>query len=345
MELTRPPYGAAVAGTYWRVTQTNHHKESLWVETTAHHPSLPARHGREPTTPRPRQQTAPLIILRRRSPRRRRGPRAKPNGSPSPANPLPLNGGIASIGDGGKVVPKPKGQGPEDRHHRPEVADGRRRSTSSSVPEAPRSPQSAHPKLRSASPRRPSSNSPVQTTSPLSIDASNGRRDRSMAASNASPSTFATAKNFDGRRRRLEKKVDDDRGTSEIDGNVIHSSSSESKRATRGVRDRLREVYGIVAGADMPVAIPSAMGVVTKKPGIPSTPTGMRTDPSMPSLTSASRSRRRRPTGFGCTDGKDHAAGAVTKSNADAALERLPSTHNPGIRMEGFGRPDSTRRS
>ncbi|TIC89475.1 hypothetical protein CH35J_012863 [Colletotrichum higginsianum] len=125
------------------------------------------------------------------------------------------------------------------------------------------------------------------------------------------------------------EKVDDDRGTFEINGNIVHCSSTESKCVTRSVL--ASKVHGMVAGADMAVAIPSTMRILTRKPGMPSTPTVMCTDSyslhkCLVKLGTTQEKRlmidimalrqsydRREPTEVGWIDGRDNPVDATTK--------------------------------
>ncbi|TIC89434.1 hypothetical protein CH35J_012878 [Colletotrichum higginsianum] len=125
------------------------------------------------------------------------------------------------------------------------------------------------------------------------------------------------------------EKVDDDRSTFEINSNIVHCSSTESKGVTRSVL--ASKVHGMVAGADMAVAIPSTMRILTRKPGMPSTPTVMCTDSyslhkCLVKLGTTQEKRlmidimalrqsydRREPTEVGWIDGRDNPVDATTK--------------------------------
>jgi hypothetical protein len=67
-------------------------------------------------------------------------------------------------------------------------------------------------------------------------------------------------------------------GTDEfaIKGNLIHYSSTKSKRVTRSVL--ASEIYGIIKGVDMAIAINITIRMINKQLGFPQTPIVVCTD-------------------------------------------------------------------
>ncbi|KDN61365.1 putative conserved hypothetical protein [Colletotrichum sublineola] len=128
-------------------------------------------------------------------------------------------------------------------------------------------------------------------------------------------------------------------------------SSTKSKRVTRSVL--ASELYGMVAGADMAYAISTTIAVITNKLDFPTIPTVACTDSYslyeclvtlgttqekwlMIDIMALRQSYERRELfEVQWVNGEDNPADAFTKSAPNKALEKIISTNNATIRMEG----------
>lgn len=135
-------------------------------------------------------------------------------------------------------------------------------------------------------------------------------------------------------------------------GNVIHWSSTKCKRVTRSVL--ASEVYGMVSGFDIALALATTLKMITTRLDIPDIPMVVCTDSYslyeclvklgttkekrlMIDLMALRESYQRREINeIRWIHGDDNPADAMTKSGPNQALEKLVSTGKLKIRMEGF---------
>ncbi|KAK6218082.1 hypothetical protein QIS74_02513 [Colletotrichum tabaci] len=137
-----------------------------------------------------------------------------------------------------------------------------------------------------------------------------------------------------------------------LTGNVVHYSSTKSKRVTRSVL--ASEIYGMVAGVDMAYAISSTLTMITKKLNLPPIPTIAWTDSYslyeclvklgtpqekrlMIDIMALRQSYERRELyEVRWIHGDDNLADAFTKATPNQALENFITTSSAQIRMEGW---------
>jgi hypothetical protein len=138
----------------------------------------------------------------------------------------------------------------------------------------------------------------------------------------------------------------------EIKGNLIHYSSTKSKRVTRSVL--ASEIYGMVGGVDMAIAINTTIKMITEQLDLPQTPIVVCTDSyslyeCLVKLGTTKEKRlmidimalrqsyeRREIAEVRWIDGKDNPADAMTKPTANKALERFLDNNHLQIRVEGW---------
>lgn len=138
----------------------------------------------------------------------------------------------------------------------------------------------------------------------------------------------------------------------EIKGNLIHYSSTKSKRVTRSVL--ASEIYGMVGGVDMAIAINTTIKMITEQLDLPQTPTVVCTDSyslyeCLVKLGTTKEKRlmidimalrqsyeRREITEIRWIDGKDNPADAMTKSVPNRALEKFLTTNHLPVRVDGW---------
>ena len=144
-----------------------------------------------------------------------------------------------------------------------------------------------------------------------------------------------------------------------LQGNVIHYSSTKCKRVTRSVL--ASEIYGMVNGFDMGIAIASTLKMITERLGIAVIPLIVCTDSyslyeCLVKLGTTKEKRlmidimalrqsyeRREITEIRWINGEDNPADAFTKTSPNRALERFIDNNELIVRVEGWvQRPKTT---
>jgi hypothetical protein len=137
-----------------------------------------------------------------------------------------------------------------------------------------------------------------------------------------------------------------------IYGNLIHWSSTKSKRVTRSVL--ASEIYGMVSGVDMAIAIGTTLKMITDRLELPAIPTIVCTDSyslyeCLVKLGTTKEKRlmidimalrqsyeRRELFEIRWINGQDNPADAMTKVNPNKALETFVDTNTLCVRVEGW---------
>src|ERR1035438_7591697 len=135
-------------------------------------------------------------------------------------------------------------------------------------------------------------------------------------------------------------------------GNLVHYSSTKSKRVTRSVL--ASEIYGMVGGVDMAIAINTTVKMITDQLELPPMPIIVCTDSyslyeCLVKLGTTKEKRlmidimalrqsyeRRELFEIRWINGLDNPADAMTKGTPNKALETLVSTNQIGVRVEGW---------
>jgi len=138
----------------------------------------------------------------------------------------------------------------------------------------------------------------------------------------------------------------------DLRGNLLHYSSTKSKRITRSVL--ASEIYGMVGGVDMAIAINTTIRMITTQLGFPPTPIIVCTDSyslyeCLVKLGTTKEKRlmidvmairqsyeRRELTEIRWINGQDNPADAMTKGTPNRALEKFIDTNQLTIRVEGW---------
>ncbi|KAF1937740.1 hypothetical protein EJ02DRAFT_411729 [Clathrospora elynae] len=150
-------------------------------------------------------------------------------------------------------------------------------------------------------------------------------------------------------------------GTFTIRGNVIHYSSTKCKRVTRSVL--ASEIYGMVNGFDMGIAIATTLRMITERLGLAAVPLVICTDSyslyeCLVKLGTTKEKRlmidimalrqsyeRREITEIRWINGEDNPADAFTKASPNRALERFIDSNELRVRIEGWvQRPTTSSR-
>ena len=167
--------------------------------------------------------------------------------------------------------------------------------------------------------------------------------------------SFANNKDFSsqiGYTIILANEIMQENDNFEITGNMIHWSSTKSKRITRSVL--ASEILGMVAGVDIAFAINTTLNQITKQLDLPTVPIVVCTDSyslyeCLVKLGTTKEKRlmidvmalrqsyeRREIDEIRWIDGKDNIADAMTKSNPNKALESFVNNNRLRIRLEGW---------
>jgi hypothetical protein len=143
-----------------------------------------------------------------------------------------------------------------------------------------------------------------------------------------------------------------DTNTFTICGNVIHYSSTKCKRVTRSVL--ASEIYGMVNGFDIGIAITTTLRMITERLGLPAIPLVICTDSyslyeCLVKLGTTKEKRlmidimalrqsyeRREITEIRWINGDDNPADAFTKASPNRALERFINSNQLTVRVEGW---------
>jgi len=137
-----------------------------------------------------------------------------------------------------------------------------------------------------------------------------------------------------------------------IQGNVIHYSSTKCKRVTRSVL--ASEIYGMVNGFDIGIAVATTLTMATERLGLPPIPLVICTDSyslyeCLVKLGTTKEKRlmidimalrqsyeRREITEIRWINGDDNPADAFTKASPNRALERFIDNNELTVRMDGW---------
>jgi hypothetical protein len=137
-----------------------------------------------------------------------------------------------------------------------------------------------------------------------------------------------------------------------LSGNLFHWSSTKSKRVTRSVL--ASEIYGMVNGVDMAIAVKSTIDIIASRLEIPAIPIVVCTDSfslyeCLVKLGTTKEKRlmidimalrqsyeRRELAEIRWINGQDNPADAMTKSNPNKSLEKLIDNNQIIVRVEGW---------
>ena len=374
MRVIKPLYGIAEAGTHWWATYHNHHLKKLQMVTSTYDPCLLISSVENDQFGLIGMQTDDTIGLTTATFSQREEEKlveaafkAKPKEVLEVDKPLIFNGGIVSL-DGDCLILRQKGQG-----KRLEVIDAK-------VPTAKQ--QYVEQRARGAyiaSICQPeacfdlSSAAQHQDPTEEDIKALNkrlswqmGNLDRGL---NFMPLDLTTARVFvfvDGSFANnrdftsqlgfaiilADEDMRNDENTFKIRGNLLHFSSTKSKRVTRSVL--ASEVYGMVAGVDMAYALSSTLKMVTEHLSLPPIPTIVCTDSyslyeCLVKLGTTKEKRlmidimalrqsyeRRELHEVRWIHGDDNLADAFTKGSPNDALEHFINSNEATVRIEGW---------
>jgi hypothetical protein len=374
MQVVKPLYGVAEAGTHWWATYHNHHLKKLQMITSTYDPCLLISDAKNPEFACVGMQTndtlglsTPKFSQREDEQLKEAAFSAKPKQTLTADEPLLFNGGIISL-DGDTITLRQKGQAKRLRLVNASSPDAKQQYVEQRARGAYIAsicqPEACFDLLSAAQHQDPT---------PDDVKALN-RRIRWQIDHHERGITFVpldlhTAKLFvfvDGsfaNNRDLTSQLGfvialaneatvGDNNEFTIRGNIIHFSSTKSKRVTRSVL--ASEVYGMVAGVDMGYAITTTLQMVSARLKLPRVQTIVCTDSyslyeCLVKLGTTKEKRlmidimalrqsyeRRELHEVRWIHGDDNLADAFTKGAPNRSLERFINDNHVTIRVEGW---------
>lgn len=374
MRIIKPLYGLAEAGTHWWATYHNHHLKKLQMTTSTYDPCLLITTPENPDFAVVGMQTDDTLGLstvefsqREDDQLQKAAFNAKPKQVLTEQEPLVFNGGILTLTQG-TVILRQKGQAKRLELVNPTAPDAKQRYVEQRARGA-----------YIASICQPeacfdlSSAAQHQEPNPEDIKALNKRiqwqidhQDRGLSFV---PLDLGTAKLFvfvDGafaNNRDLTSQLGfvivlgnetplENGNKFILTGNIVHFSSTKSKRITRSVL--ASEVYGMVAGVDMAYALATTLRMITAKLSLPTVPTVICTDSyslyeCLVKLGTTKEKRlmidimalrqsyeRRELHEVRWIHGEDNLSDAFTKATPNSALAQFIEGNRAAIRVEGW---------
>ncbi|KAF6807096.1 hypothetical protein CPLU01_15834 [Colletotrichum plurivorum] len=377
MKVVKPLYGIAEAGTHWWATYSRHHRENLEMVTSSYDPCLLLSSIDNPNFGLIGMQTDDTIGLtdapfsaREDEELMRAAFNAKTKQYLTADDPLTFNGGIVSLTSSKdtSIILQQKGQGKKLKlvngdsptAQQEYVQQRARGAYIASICQ----PEACYDLSAAAQYKEPNDDAIKNLNRRLQWQMDSLDRGLTFIPLNLETATLfvfvdgSFANNHDLTSQLgfvvvlANETVDHDNGTFEIFGNIIHFSSTKSKRVTRSVL--ASEVYGMVAGVDMAYAISSTLAMITQRLGTPSVPTIACTDSyslyeCLVKLGTTKEKRlmidimalrqsyeRRELCEVRWIHGDDNPADGFTKSTPNNALEHFITTNAATIRMEGW---------
>jgi hypothetical protein len=370
MVVVKPLYGLAEAGTHWWATYFKHHKEKLQMETSTYDPCLLITQGKNRFGV-VGMQTDDTIILANKDfadfEEKELIFTAKPKEQLSPENPLIFNGCVLTKNkdtltmrqkEQGKKIELVNSDNPDFKEQY--IQQRARGAYIASICQ----PEASFDMSVAAQHQEPTKEDVTALNKRLKWQLEN--LDRGL---NFIPIGLATAKLFvfvDGSFANnkdyssqigheliiANETAQEDKNEFDIKGNLIHWSSTKSKRVTRSVL--ASEIYGMVGGVDMAHAVATTLQKITEQLDLPAMPVVVCTDSyslyeCLVKLGSTKEKRlmidlmalrqmyeRRELFEIRWINGHDNPADAMTKGNSNTALETFINTNKLRIRVEGW---------
>jgi hypothetical protein len=373
MIILKPLYGIAEAGTHWWATYIRHHKENLSMITSTYDPCCLITSTGTPFGIVGMQTDDTLILADTQfaaleeTELTKAKLMAKPKEKLDSDTPLLFNGCIISVTDD-TIALRPKGQGKKIH-----VIDDKVSEKQAYVEQRARGayiasicqPEASFD-LSVAAQHQDPSNDDVKALNKRLIWQIN-HLDRGLSYV---PLDLATAKLFvfvDGsfaNNKDLSSQLgfliilanesanENEFNEFAIRGNLIHWSSTKSKRVTRSVL--ASEIYGMVSGVDMAIALGTTIKLITDRLELPAIPIIACTDSyslyeCLVKLGTTKEKRlmidimalrqsyeRRELFEIRWINGADNPADAMTKANPNKSLESFVDTNSLSVRVEGW---------
>jgi hypothetical protein len=371
MVVIRPLYGIAEAGTHWWATYSKHHKDKLFMATSTYDPCLLVT-TTEDGFGIVGMQTDDTIILAdepfstlEENELLNAKFIAKPKEKLTPDSPLIFNGCVL-VQDGNTMSLRQKEQGKKIKLIDIDAPDARQKYVEQRARGAYIAsicqPEAAFDLSVAAQHQKPTKEDVIALNKRLKWQVEHLDRGLTYISLDVSTAklfvfvdgSFANNKDYSSQIGHeiilANETTENDEFT--INGNLIHWSSTKSKRVTRSVL--ASEIYGMVGGVDMSFAIGSTLTMIMKQLGLPTIPIIVCTDSyslyeCLVKLGTTKEKRlmidimairesyeNRELFEIRWINGQDNPADAMTKSNPNKALETFIDTNSLRIRVEGW---------
>ena len=369
MVVLKPLYGIAEAGTHWWATYSKHHKEKLLMTTSTFDPCFLIT-----TTGTPfgivGMQTDDTIILGddqfstlEEAELVKANLIAKPKQKLDLTTPLLFNGCIISLNED-CIVLRQKGQGNKIdivNIDSPKQGYGEQRARGAYIASICQ-PEASFDLSVAAQHQEPTKDDVIALNKRLSWQMNHLDRGLLYVPIDLPTAklfvfvdaSFANNKDFSSQLGYEIIIANESTGENDftIHGNLIHWSSTKSKRITRSVL--ASEIYGMVGGVDMAISIGTTLKIITDRLKLPVIPTIVCTDSyslyeCLVKLGTTKEKRlmidimalrqsyeRRELFEIRWINGQDNPADALTKANPNKALETFVDTNTLRVRVEGW---------
>lgn len=375
MEVVKPLYGIAEAGTHWWATYNSHHRKKLQMIPSTYDPCLLLSTLSNLNFGIVGMQTDDTLGLTdvpfsdmEEEELTKAAFTAKPLQHLAPNEPLIFNGGVVTMEANGTLVLRQKGQGAKlslidtaslDARHQ-YIEQRARGAYIASICQ----PEACFDLSTAAQHQEPTPDQIKALNKRLQWQIHSLQRGLTFYPLDLPTAklfvfvdgSFANNSDFTSQLGFLITLANDvanpDQDEFALHGNVIHFSSTKSKRVTRSVL--ASEVYGMVAGVDMAYAISSTLSLITEHLKMPTIPTIVCTDSyslyeCLVKLGTTKEKRlmidimalrqsyeRRELMEIRWIRGDDNLADGFTKATPNKALEDFITKGNATVRMEGW---------
>ncbi|KAI0993761.1 hypothetical protein K3495_g14423 [Podosphaera aphanis] len=368
LKVVLPLYGIPEAGTHWWVTYYSHHRDKLHIVTSTYDPCFLISMTKDSFGVVGMQTDDTLILCnsafadKEEEELKKAGLQAKPREKLDLENPLIFNGGVLQLNKDGSIKLTQKGQGA-----RLKLAtckdDYREQRARAAYIASTCQPEALFDLSIAAQHVEPSSKDIATLNKRIQWQIDNQER-----GVNFVPFDLSKAKLFvfvDGSFANNQDMssqlgyavvIGNERDVSpdefELTGNLFHWSSTKSKRVTRHVL--ASEIYAMVLGVDIGIAVSTTLAMIVEQLGLPEIPMIVCTDSYslyeclvklgttaekrlMIDIMSLRQSYERREImEIRWIDGKVNPADAMTKSSPNKALETLMITNCLRIHVDGW---------
>ena len=368
MVVVKPLYGLAEAGTHWWATYSKHHKEKLMMETSTYDPCFLITTSKDKFGVVGMQTDDTIILADEKFSELEEKELvflAKPKERLTPDTPLIFNGCILTR-RGDKLMLRQKEQGKKIQLIDADSPDFKHRYVEQRARGAYIAticqPEAAFDLSVAAQSQEPTRDEVITLNRRLKWQLEHLDRGLNYVPLDLSTAklfvfvdgSFANNKDFSSQIGYIIAIANETTGMEEftVHGNVIHWSSTKSKRVTRSVL--ASEIYGMVEGVDTAFAITSTLKMITDQLCLPAIPMVVCTDSyslyeCIVKLGSTKEKRlmidimalrqmyeRREMFDVRWVNGYDNPADAMTKSVPNKALGVFLDTNTLRIRVEGW---------
>ena len=371
MVVRKPLYGIPEAGTHWWATYNKHHQEKLGMETSSYDPCLLITTSKDAFGVVGMQTDDTLILgddnfaKLEQDKLEKAKLSAKPVDTLSYETPLIFNGGILRT-EGDDIILVQKGQGKKlqlvDTRSDTRTEEYREQRARGAYLATTCQPEASFDLSVAAQHQEPSDEEIKALNKRLKWQLDNLERGIRYIPLDLHRTklfvfvdgSFANNKDLSsqlGYEIMLANESYDDNSFT-IKGNLIHWSSTKSKRVTRSVL--ASEIYGMVGGVDMALAMNSTIQMIVRQLDIPPPPIIVCTDSyslyeCLVKLGTTKEKRlmidimalrqsyeRRELTEVRWINGQDNPADAMTKATPNKMLQEFLDNNEINVRLEGW---------